>query len=79
MPKCQGCQKQVRGKLNRTVTGRQLCDACNDRLVGAAAGMIGAGPEASTTQSIVSAVATSRIFARLRKDKRDGGRTTPDG
>ncbi len=75
MPTCDSCRKNVKGPLNTTVTGREICDACNDRLLGAAAGIIAAGPDASTSEQAGSGIASAGIFAWLR-ERRRGDRNT---
>lgn len=69
MAPCDSCRKQPSGKLTTTLTGRRICTACNQKLLGAAAGMMAAGPGAGTNAQTGSAVATSGFFSRLRRQK----------
>lgn len=71
MAQCDSCRKQSRTKLTTTVTGRRICTACNQGLLGATAGILAAGPAASTSEKIASAVATQGFFKRLRRKKDD--------
>lgn len=73
MPTCDSCRKNVKGRLNTTVTGREICDPCNDRLLGAAAGIIAAGPDASTSEQAAAALSTAGWFGWLRARRRGGG------
>lgn len=56
------------GRPNTSATGRSLCDSCSDRLLGAAAGAIGAS--ANGDSSVGGAIATSHWYSRLRRDRR---------
>ena len=71
MAQCDSCRKQVSGKLTTTVTGRKICASCHQGLLGATAGVLSAGRDASTGAKTASAVATKGFFARRRR--RDPG------
>ncbi len=73
MAQCDSCRKQVSGKLTTTVTGRRICASCHEGLLGAAAGVLSAGPGASTEEKTAAAVATRGFFARRRR-RDPGGR-----
>ena len=64
---CDQCKKRASSPGHRTVTQRVLCDDCHNRMLGAAAGILSAGPGASTTSTVQSAVATSGLFASMRR------------
>jgi len=53
------------------VTDRLLCDDCHHQLLGAAAGLIAAGPTAPLQTKISSAIATSGFFAALRRRREE--------
>jgi hypothetical protein len=64
---CEECKQRASGPGHRTATNRLLCDDCHNRLLGAAAGIISAGPGAPTATTIPAAIATSGFFASLRR------------
>ena len=64
---CDQCKKRAASPGHRTVTQRVLCDDCHNRMLGAAAGVLAAGPGASTTSTVQSAVVTSGLFASMRR------------
>jgi len=76
MATCAQCGQQVgglsgsKGGLVTTVTGRRICRTCNGRLLGAAAGVIAAGGDASTSAQVASAVSTARWLERVRAARR---------
>lgn len=76
MATCAQCRKQVggisgvKGGLVTTVTGRRICRPCNDRLLGAAAGIIAAGSDASPAEQVGTGIATAGFFASLRARRR---------
>lgn len=41
--RCEQCRRKIRGKAQRTYTGRVLCESCHDRLMGATAGALMGG------------------------------------
>jgi len=63
--RCDSCGENRSGTPTTTVTGRELCPACNDVLLGAAAGLIAGG-------GLPEAIATAGVFARLRRWRRAG-------
>lgn len=69
---CQQCRQRVRGTPRRTVTGRELCVVCHDRLTGLAAGMLASGGD------VGQSIATSSIYSRLRAWRRRRGRSDED-
>ncbi|WP_024286583.1 hypothetical protein [Cellulomonas sp. KRMCY2] len=57
---CDSCRRTSTGSPVVTVTGRDLCDPCNDRLTGAAAGL-------AAGDGVAATVATAGWYARLRR------------
>lgn len=70
---CDQCERSVEAEPHETVTGRQLCDPCNDLLLGLAAGVVAAGPSADIGDQVVAGLATAGWFARLRARRRSDG------
>jgi hypothetical protein len=64
---CEECEKRTASPPHLSFTGRELCSDCHARLLGAAAGVLSAGPGAPIETTLSSAIATSGAFARLRK------------
>ena len=56
---CDQCTKRIAGTPHETVTGRLLCDDCNDQLLGASAGVIAGG-------GVGGAIATAGWLDRIR-------------
>jgi hypothetical protein len=56
---CDECRRRSRERAQVTVTGRHLCPACHDRLLGAAAGLLADG-------GVGGAIATAGWFRRIR-------------
>ena len=61
---CASCGRRVRETPHVTVTGRELCQACNDRTLGLAAGMVAGGGDPA------QAIATAGWFSRLKTRRR---------
>lgn len=63
---CDGCRKRFDGQPRISITGRKLCPACDDQLLGMTAGAIVGG--------IPGAISTAGWYARVkalrRKDKK---------
>lgn len=78
MASCAQCGRQAGGlgsskvELVTTVTGRRVCRRCQDELLGAAAGIIAAGPQSSTSTQVAAAVSTAGWFSRIRAVRRRG-------
>lgn len=68
---CEECKKRTESQPHKSFTGRELCGDCHARLLGAAAGVLSAGPAAPPEAALTSAVATSGTFAWLRKLRRN--------
>jgi hypothetical protein len=73
--RCENCGKASSGPPKVTVTGRKLCQRCNDQLTGLAAGMITTGNDPA------GSIAVSGWFSRLRqrRRRRTPPRTDADG
>jgi hypothetical protein len=67
---CDECRQTMRGRPHVTATGRRLCEECNNRLLGATAGVMAGG-------GVGGAIATSGIFTALKRwrntPNREGG------
>jgi DNA-directed RNA polymerase subunit RPC12/RpoP len=78
MARCAQCGKQVgglggvKGGLVTTATGRRVCRPCNERLLGTAAGIITAGPDASTSEQLGSGILVTGWLERVRAARRRG-------
>jgi hypothetical protein len=55
---CDSCRRSVTTAPNLSVTGRRLCDSCNDQLLGSTAGAI--------TGGIPGAIVTAGWYSKLR-------------
>lgn len=60
---CDSCRKKHTTRPQITMTGRQLCERCNDSLLGATAGYVASG-------TIEGAISTSGWYSRLRERRR---------
>lgn len=69
MAQCDSCRKTTTTKLTTTVTGRRVCSACSQGMLGAAAGILSVSPAASTESETASAEATKSFFTRLRRGR----------
>jgi hypothetical protein len=56
---CDSCRRSFTTAPNLSVTGRRLCDSCNDQLLGATAGAISGG--------ISGAISTAGWYSKLRR------------
>ena len=69
--RCDQCSRSYAGEpAATTVTGRRLCEACNDQFLGLAAGLITGGPDASG--AVENAISTSGWFSRIKRFRRRG-------
>ncbi len=59
----ESCGRRRSGKAHVTVTGRSICDSCNDVLLGATAGAMTSNYEAGAT------IATAGVFTRISRRK----------
>lgn len=58
--RCEQCRRPIRGRAQRSFTGRVLCERCNDRILGASAGhAVGGG--------LGNAVSTAGWFSRVKQ------------
>ena len=61
---CDNCRKRFSRAPKVSVTGRKLCEACDDQLLGATAGYIVGG--------VPGAMSTAGWYARVRALRRKG-------
>jgi hypothetical protein len=57
---CQSCHRTQRGTPRKTMTGRTVCPACADQLLGLATGLV-------ASETVGGAISTAGWFARIRK------------
>ncbi len=67
MKQCDSCGRKSAEPFVKTVTGRRICQSCNDRLLGMAAGSMAAGSGAGTSKQIESAVIFEEFFKRIKR------------
>lgn len=56
---CDQCRRRFEDLPHISISGRRLCDTCNDSLLGATAGAVGGG--------VTTGIATAWWYSRLRK------------
>lgn len=71
MATCESCDRRISGTVYHSVTGRELCRSCHDRLLGRTAGVLAGG--SSTGDQIRSAAAVEGWFSRLRRRRKGSG------
>ena len=57
---CENCGTRGLGSGHETITGRRLCQRCNDELMGASAALVAGG-------GVPEAIATAGWYARMRQ------------
>lgn len=65
MAQCDSCRAKTSSAPTTTVTERKICTACNQSLLADMARMVAAGPQASTSEQMRSAVATRGFLKSL--------------
>jgi hypothetical protein len=60
---CDSCHKRFREGSHKTATGRAVCTACRDQILGSAAGVMAAG-------GIGGGIATAGWFARIKASRK---------
>ena len=56
---CDQCRRSFKELPHISISGRRLCDSCNDLLLGATAGAVGGG--------VTTGIATAGWYSKLRK------------
>ena len=56
---CDQCRKSVKGETHISISGRRLCESCNDALLGATAGAVVGG--------VPGAISTAGWYSKLRE------------
>jgi hypothetical protein len=78
MASCAQCGRQAGGLGSSKVelvtigTGGRVCRRCQDEFLRAAAGIVAAGPRASTSTKVGAAVSTAGWLSRIRAARRRG-------
>ena len=69
--RCDQCENAYSGDpAGTTVTGRELCEGCNDEFMGLAAGMVVGGGDADG--GVGNAISTAGWFSRIKRIRRGG-------
>lgn len=69
---CDSCRKRFEVAPHVTVTGRRLCAACDDQLLGMTAGAVLGGPGDGIAGGLATAGWYARVKALTRKAKGGG-------
>ena len=56
---CDQCRRSFKDQPHISISGRRLCESCNDELLGATAGAVGGG--------VTGGISTAGWYSKLRK------------